>query len=93
MDNGVFVESIKVVDEFDNMINIEGKILIDKVAHGRKNVSIDYTTDLWETYYNVAANKSSSVSSEKDLYIFKLSIFKTPNAPLYLEFAVKCDIA
>ncbi|CAG8657856.1 35467_t:CDS:2, partial [Racocetra persica] len=93
MDNGVFVESIKVVDEIDNMINLEGKILIYKVAHGRKNVSIDYTTDFWETYYNVAAKKSCSVSSEKDLYIFKLSTFKTPNAPLYLEFAVKCDIA
>ncbi|CAG8770994.1 3791_t:CDS:2, partial [Racocetra persica] len=93
MNNGVFVESIKVVDEIDNMINLEGKILIYKVTHGRQNVSIDYTTDLWETYYNMAAKKSCSVSSEKDLYIFKLSIFKSPSAPLYLEFAVKCDIA
>ncbi|CAG8687139.1 5178_t:CDS:2, partial [Cetraspora pellucida] len=93
MDNGVFVESIKVVDEVDDMISLEGKIVIHKVTNGRKKVSIDYTTDLWETYDNVVANKSGSHTPEKDLYLFELSIYKNPNIPLYIEFAVKCDVA
>ncbi|CAG8507329.1 5325_t:CDS:2 [Gigaspora margarita] len=93
MDNGVSVESIRVVSEIDDLVNLEGKIVMHKVTPVGKQVSVDYTTDLWETYYNVLAKESCSLSSDKDLYLFEVSTFKNPNAPLYLEFAVKCDIA
>ncbi|CAG8648131.1 6547_t:CDS:1 [Scutellospora calospora] len=93
MDNGVFVESIKVVNEIDDIINLEGKILINKFAHERKNVTVDYSNDLWNTYFNVDAKKSHSISSKQDLYIFELTTFKRPGVPLYLEFSIKCDVA
>ncbi|CAG8736329.1 13724_t:CDS:2, partial [Gigaspora rosea] len=83
--------SIRVVSEIDDLVNLEGKIVMHKVTPVGKKVSVDYTTDLWETYYNILAKRSCSLSSEKDLYLFELSTFKKPNAPLYLEFAVKCD--
>ncbi|CAG8698735.1 13582_t:CDS:2 [Dentiscutata erythropus] len=93
MNNGVSVESIKVVSEDDDTINLEGRIVMHKVTPVGKKVSVDYTIDLWETHDNVVAKMSHSLTPEKDLYLFELSIYKNPDAPLYLEFAVKCDIA
>ncbi|CAG8706821.1 6761_t:CDS:1, partial [Gigaspora rosea] len=105
MTTNIFVNSIRVVDERESGIRIVGKRksgfsrensvvnfygeVIVQASNEEKNLIIEYTTDSWCRESSVTAKRLHTLSSNKDLYYFDISVFKESNIPLYLEFRAR----
>ncbi|RIB26317.1 hypothetical protein C2G38_286493 [Gigaspora rosea] len=92
LSNSIFVKYIKVVNEYNGVIDLQGQVVVQTIGSD-KSVIIEYTTDSWITNNQVNATWSHTLSSEQDSYYFKISVSKSSNLPLYLEFTALCNVA
>ncbi|CAG8543283.1 10371_t:CDS:2, partial [Dentiscutata heterogama] len=58
MSDNIFVKYIKIVNERNGAIAIRGQVLIQNSCKEEKTVTIEYTTDSWDTDYRVNATWS-----------------------------------
>ncbi|CAG8761064.1 13699_t:CDS:1, partial [Dentiscutata erythropus] len=93
MSDNIFVKYIKIVNERKGAIDIRGQVLIQNSCKGEKTVTIEYSTDSWDTDYRVNATWSRTPSPNQDIYDFEILSIKFSKLPIYLEFTVLCDIA
>ncbi|CAG8715925.1 6406_t:CDS:1 [Dentiscutata erythropus] len=99
MENNIFINSIRVVDEKksdyserDSVVDFYGEVIV-QASNEEKVVIIEYTTDSWTRINNTTAIRLHTLSSKQDIYNFEISVFKKSNVPIFLEFRARYEFA